>query len=139
VLLCRYEGMREQQVAAEHADSVSPHDPSGVVTAALGALVDHIVMQQGRRVDQLYTHGHLAAGRRNRPEARRREQQRHGPNALSPQLDQMTRRIRSRGGTLRCALSEGLLHPPEIVAQEGLSLRQTGYEGQVGCRRGGAL
>jgi hypothetical protein len=57
------ERVHQQHIAREHAHAVAPDFARSRLTAALVAVVDHIVVQQRRRVHQLGHHRELTRGR----------------------------------------------------------------------------
>ena len=66
------ESVGEEQITRENADRVAPDLARRRKSATLGAVVDDIVVQEGRRMHQLGHHRQLARRLGNRSEARRR-------------------------------------------------------------------
>ncbi len=85
--------MREEEIAREHADGVSPDAPRGDLAAPRVRVVDDVVVEERREVHELRDHREIsrAVGRRAvaSPKARGREEHAHRADALAPSLEQV--------------------------------------------------
>ncbi len=91
------EGLAEQEVADQHAGLVAPQHPRRQLAAAQFALVDHVVMQQGRGVHELDGGRELdmaVAGVAGEVGHRQRQ---HRAQALAARRDQVVGDLRDHG------------------------------------------
>lgn len=88
------EGAAEQEISDENARLVAPQHPRGLRAAPHVAFVHHIVVKQGRRVQELDGCGELdVVGAVIAAHPRRRDGE-HRPQALAARIDEMAGQLR---------------------------------------------
>ena len=133
------ERVGEEQVSRENADRIAPPHACRRPTASFGPLVDHIVVQQGRKMHELSDGGGIASLRRNRTETRRREQDGQRPNALAATLEQVSRRVRRWGHAVARQPPELIVDGTHVVAQDRMDLGDAGGSADPGPFDGGSI
>ena len=87
------EAARIQEVADQHAGRVAPDRVGGFTATAQVGLVDHVIVKQGRGVDELDHRGQLVRIRAAVVERAGRQQQQHRSQALAPRIDDVFRHL----------------------------------------------
>jgi hypothetical protein len=116
------EGMRQEEIARQHAHRVAPDTPRRRLAPAFLPVVHDVVVKQRRQVNELRGHRHVAGDRRDGPEARRRQEHRQRPYSLATRLEQVGRRIRAGGSPFARHPGELPVDQRQVVAEERVHL-----------------
>ena len=83
----------EQEIADQHARRIAPDEVGGALAAAHARAVDHIVVEQGRGVDELDRRGELVVARSGVAEQACAGERQHRPHALAAAGDQVAGKL----------------------------------------------
>ena len=89
VLDHQFEGAAEQEIADQDARRIAPDEVGGALAAAHARAVDHVVVEQGRGVDELDRGGELVVARAGIAEQGAAGDRQHRPHALAAAGDQV--------------------------------------------------
>lgn len=90
------ERLDEEHVACEHRHGVAPYATRGRPAATLVTVVDDVVVEQRRHVDDLRRGGEIPRALVQWPEARAREKERERTDALAARVREVGRRLAGR-------------------------------------------
>jgi hypothetical protein len=119
------EGAGEQEVADQHRGLVAPQRIGAVAAAAQHRLVDHVVMQQGRGMDEFDAGGQrdvtvaLEAAELGRGEGE------HRPQALAAGRDEVSGELRDERDRALHVVDDDLVDPPQVVEDQVVYRLQT--------------
>ena len=116
------ERVDEQQIPGENAHAVAPENARRLRAATLGAVVDDVVVKQGRVVNELGHDGELARRVAESAEAGGAQQERERPDALAPAFEQVPSRVRRRARAAFGSAREPAFDPGEVLAEQRLKL-----------------
>jgi hypothetical protein len=124
------EAARVQEVPDQHAGRIAEHRIGGAAAAPQLGRIDHVVVQQGRGVDEFDHRRQLPGVVPAMIERARGQQQQHRPQALAARADDVLGDLVDQGHVRGQAAADQRVDPGHVLAHQRLDFRQG--QGEVG-------
>ena len=124
VLDHQFEGAAEEEIADQHAGWIAPDEVRGALAAAHARAVDHIVVEQGRGVDELDRGGQLVVARSWVSKQACASERQHRPHALAAAGDQVAGELGDQRDLALHALEDDGIDAVHVGGDERRSSRR---------------
>jgi hypothetical protein len=107
----------QEEVTGENADGISPDPPRRGPAPSLLPIIDDVIVQEGRQVNELCRDRYTASTHRRRTEARGRQKHHQRSYSLAPSVEQVSCGFHGGGDAVACEPLKFSIYGGEVVTE----------------------